>query len=209
MIGAFPTNDGLVVTYVAAPADEFASFRADPEGGLLRSLDLAGDLGDRVRAGHRAERVYGTRDLDNRFHQPHGPGWALVGDAGLLMDPVTGQGISDAFRDAELLTAAVTAGLGADLPLDTALAGYQRQRDAAAMAMYEMTTELASFTPLRVEQELLIRALVSRPAEIERFLGVIGGAEPIPAYFGPRNLLRLLGVRGMLKAGRARRRTAA
>jgi flavin-dependent dehydrogenase len=38
---------------------------------------------------------------------PSGLGWALVGDAGLRMDPITGQGIADAFRDAELLADAV------------------------------------------------------------------------------------------------------
>ena len=56
-----------------------------------------------MRAGERAERVHGTADPPNRFHVPYGPGWALVGDAGLVMDPITGQGIADAFRDAELL----------------------------------------------------------------------------------------------------------
>src|SRR5512132_2585334 len=49
-IGAWPTNDGLVMTYVAAPADEFRRFRADPEGCVLHALDQAADLGERVRA---------------------------------------------------------------------------------------------------------------------------------------------------------------
>jgi 2-polyprenyl-6-methoxyphenol hydroxylase-like FAD-dependent oxidoreductase len=201
MIGAWPTDDGLTMTYVAAPADEFRAFRADPEGCLLRSLDLAGDLGERVRAGERAERVYGTADLENRFHAASGPGWALVGDAGLRMDPVTGQGISDAFRDAELLAAAVAG--------EISFADYGARRDAAALAMYEMTLELASFAPRRVDQLLLYRALEERPAEVQRFLGAICGAVPIPEFFGARNLLRLLGPRGLLKAGRARRKMAA
>ena len=42
----------------------------------------------------------GTPDLPNRFHRPYGPGWALVGDAGLVMDPITAYGIGHAFRDA-------------------------------------------------------------------------------------------------------------
>jgi hypothetical protein len=50
---------------------------------------------DRVLAdAARAERFRGTPDLPSYLRQPYGPGWALVGDAGLLMDPVTGQGIS-------------------------------------------------------------------------------------------------------------------
>ena len=38
-----------------------------------------------------------------------GPGWALVGDAGYHRDPITGHGMTDAFRDAELLADAATA----------------------------------------------------------------------------------------------------
>jgi hypothetical protein len=44
-IGTWPTNDGLTMTYVAWPVAEFAAFRADVEGGFLRTLELAGDLG--------------------------------------------------------------------------------------------------------------------------------------------------------------------
>ena len=40
-----------------------------------------------------------------------GPGWALVGDAGYHRDPITGHGITDAFRDAELLADAVHSAL--------------------------------------------------------------------------------------------------
>jgi 2-polyprenyl-6-methoxyphenol hydroxylase-like FAD-dependent oxidoreductase len=205
-MGAWPTNDGLTMTYVGWPVEEFPAFRADVEGNVLRTLDLAGDLGQRVRAGRRAERFRASPDLPNRFRRPYGPGWALVGDAGLVMDPMTGQGIGDALRDAELLAAAAEAGLGGRQPLPAALAGYERARDRAAMPMYEFTTELASFAPPRPEQQALFAALAGRQAEIDQFLGMITGAVPLPEYLSPRNLLRLLGVRGMagLALGRLR-----
>jgi 2-polyprenyl-6-methoxyphenol hydroxylase-like FAD-dependent oxidoreductase len=200
-IGAWPTNDGLLMTYVAAPPAELDAFRADPEGCLLRSLDAAGDLGERVRAGERAERIRGSADLHNRFRKPYGQGWALVGDAGLLMDPVTGQGIADAFRDAELLADAVAG--------ERDLAAYQAARDAAALPMYEMTLDVAALEPPRVQQRLLLEALAGRPDEIERFLGVLAGAIPPGEFFAPRNLFKLLGPRGMMKAAISGRRMAA
>ena len=206
MVGAWPTNDGLVMTYVAAPATEFQAFRADPEGSILAALDRCGDLGERVRAGQRAERVFGTADTRNRFHQPFGAGWALVGDAGLVMDPVTGAGIADALRDAELLSDAVSAGLDGGPPLDEALAGYQAARDAAALPMYEMTTDLASFAPPRPEQEMLVRALEGNQPEIDRFLSVLTGSLPAPEYFTARRMLRLIGVRGVWQAMRSQRK---
>jgi 2-polyprenyl-6-methoxyphenol hydroxylase-like FAD-dependent oxidoreductase len=124
---AWPTNDGLLMTYLAWPAARFDEFRRDVEGNFLRTLDAVG-LGERIRAGRRAERFRGTPDLPSYLRQPHGPGWALVGDAGLLLDPITGQGISHAFRDAELLAGAVADGLGGIRPLAEALRRYHRAR---------------------------------------------------------------------------------
>jgi 2-polyprenyl-6-methoxyphenol hydroxylase-like FAD-dependent oxidoreductase len=145
-VGAWPTNDGLTMTYGAWPVAEFHA-RGDVEGNVLRTLDLVGDRGERVRAGRRAERFRASPDLPNCFRRPWGPGWALVGDAGLVMDPTTGQGIGDALRDAELLADAIGDGLGGRRPLAAALAGYEQARDQAALAMYEFTTELAALGP--------------------------------------------------------------
>src|SRR2546429_5845149 len=135
-VGAWPTNDGLLVTYLAWPAARFEEFRRDVEGNVLRSFDAVG-LAERIRAGRRAERFRGTPDLPSYLRQPYGPGWALVGDAGLLLDPITGQGISYAFRDAELLADAVADGLGGSRPLAEALARYHRARDRAARPLPE------------------------------------------------------------------------
>ena len=47
-LGAWPTNDGLVMTYLAWPAARFDEFRRDVEGNFLRTLDDVG-LGERIR----------------------------------------------------------------------------------------------------------------------------------------------------------------
>ena len=60
-----------------------------------------------MRGAKRETRFAGTM-TPNFFRKPFGPGWALIGDAGYIKDPITGQGILDAFRDAELCVAAVT-----------------------------------------------------------------------------------------------------
>jgi 2-polyprenyl-6-methoxyphenol hydroxylase-like FAD-dependent oxidoreductase len=156
----------------------------------------------------RAERFRGSADLPGRFRAPSGPGWALVGDAGLVLDPITGQGISDAFRDAELLADAVDAGLGGRQPLAAALAGYQRQRDRASLPMYEFTAQLAALAPPRVEDQVLFASLQGRQAEIDRFFGVVAGSEPLQDYLAPGNLVRVIGVRGMASVVLGRLRAA-
>jgi 2-polyprenyl-6-methoxyphenol hydroxylase-like FAD-dependent oxidoreductase len=200
-VGAWPTDDGLVMTYAAWPIAEFAELRSDVEGNLLKALDQAGDLGDRVRAGTRAERIRSSNDLPNRFRVPHGPGWALVGDAGLVLDPITAQGIGDAFRDAELLADAIVTGLSGGR-VDRALAGYRRQRDRAALPMYRFTRQLARLAPMRPAERELFAALAADPRETERFFGVVTGVLAPTAVFSPPRLIRLLGLRGFLRLAR-------
>lgn len=211
--GAWPTNDGLLMTYLAWPAARFGEFRRDVEGNFLRSLDQVG-LGERIRAGQRAERFRTAPDLPAWFRQPYGPGWALVGDAGLLMDPITGQGISDAFRDAGLLAAAIAAGLdspvaGASAATDrtpvtrdrlaAALASYQRDRDRAVRPMYDFTARLARLSPPSPGETGLFQAVAADPQAAEEFIGALTGTVPLRQFMSPRRIARLVGLRGVAR----------
>jgi 2-polyprenyl-6-methoxyphenol hydroxylase-like FAD-dependent oxidoreductase len=182
-VAAFPTNGGLVMVYTAAPLAEFADFRADVDTHYRKTLDLCGDLGDRVRDGIRAERFRATPDLPNLFRVPCGPGWALVGDAGVVMDPVTAQGITNAFRDAELLADAVAGAIAAGpTRLDRALHAYWRQRDKAVRPMYDFTVRLAALEPAGFVERRLLASIADRPDEVDRFLGAFGGVIPLREY---------------------------
>src|SRR5262245_63733873 len=97
----------------------------------MRTLDLAPEFAARLRDGRREERFYGATDLPNFYRKPYGPGWALVGDAGLHKDPFLALGICDALRDAELLAPAIGDGLDARRPLLEALADFESARNAA------------------------------------------------------------------------------
>jgi 2-polyprenyl-6-methoxyphenol hydroxylase-like FAD-dependent oxidoreductase len=198
-VAVFPTNDDLVMVYMAAPLAEFGWFRADIEGNYLQTLDMCGDLGERARNAVRAERLRSTPDQPNTFRACHGPGWALVGDAGVVMDSITAQGITNALRDAELLAQAIIAGLDGARPLAASLAGHQRRRDAAIRPMYDFTVRLAGFATPSVAQRQLLAAIASQPAEVETFLGAFAGIVPVGSYFSIPNMLRILGPRGVTK----------
>jgi 2-polyprenyl-6-methoxyphenol hydroxylase-like FAD-dependent oxidoreductase len=193
-VGLWPTNDGLVMSYLALPIARFEDFRADVEGNFMRAMDEIG-LGERLRAGQRAERFRGTPDLPNVYRKPYGPGWALVGDAGLVMDPITGQGISDAFRDAELLADAIGSGLDGGR-LEPALKRYQRARDRAVKGMYDFTVNLAALTPPREAELALFAALGRRQEDTDAFVAVLTGTVPLQRAFPPRKLIGMLGWRG-------------
>jgi 2-polyprenyl-6-methoxyphenol hydroxylase-like FAD-dependent oxidoreductase len=196
-VAVFPTNDDLTIVYVAAPMTEFASVRADLEGHYLRTLDLCGDLGERVRSGSRAERLRTTPDQPSMFRWPHGPGWALAGDAGVVMDSVSAQGMTNALRDASFLSGAVAAGLGASQPLADALHDHQRRRDRAIRGVYDFTLGLAAFRPVTPARRRFLAAVAADQQETDRFLSAFTGIIAPEQYFTLGTAVRLLGARGI------------
>jgi flavin-dependent dehydrogenase len=193
-IVAGPTNDGQTLVIVYWSADRFHEIRADIEGNFMRALDHVPDLAERVRRGTRTERFRGTVDLPNFYRKPFGPGWALVGDAGYHKDPITAQGISDAFRDAELLAGAIDDGFSGRRPLDDALAGYEQQRNAETAAIYEMTLGMAQLAPPTAEQQHLFAALRDNPEATNRFIGLLAGSVRIEEFFAPENIGQIVGA---------------
>src|SRR5215813_8828700 len=198
-VAVFPTNDELTMVYAAAPMTEFASARADLEGHYLRTLDLCGDLGERVRSGSMAERLRTTPDQPNTFRCSHGPGWALAGDAGVVMDSITAQGMTNALRDASYLSAAVVAGLGGSRPLAGTLRDHQRRRDRAVRGSYDFTLGLAAFPPAGRGQRLFLAAVAADQRETDRFLGAFTGIVPPQDYFTPGTVARILASQGIRK----------
>lgn len=191
VIIGFPTNDGLTGIFVAWPAAELDQVRRDTEASFLAALDEVPELGERVRAGRREERILGTTDLPNFFRTPFGPGWALVGDAGFHQDPYLALGISDAFRDAELLVDAIDAGLSGRRPIEEAMAGYERARNESARADYRLNLELARFTPLPPDLMRIRAAIRGDQEATNRYFRAMQGLIPREQFFNPENLERL------------------
>ncbi|MGE3073631.1 MAG: NAD(P)/FAD-dependent oxidoreductase [Dehalococcoidia bacterium] len=141
---AFPTNNNQVCIAAGTGKANFPEYRKDIESGFFNIVDGSPEFAKRVRAARREERWMGTADVPNFFRRPWGPGWALVGDAGYMKDPVTGFGITDAFRDAGLLSSALDQVFAGTATPEEALGGYQSKRDEAAGPVYEMTLAMAS-----------------------------------------------------------------
>jgi 2-polyprenyl-6-methoxyphenol hydroxylase-like FAD-dependent oxidoreductase len=207
MVGLWPTGDGLTIVYLGLPATAFPALRADLTGNFRSAVSAVGELGERLAAARLVEHVRGTTDLPARIHRPYGPGWALAGDAGLVMDPITGQGIGNALRDADALSAAIVAGLGGP-DGRKAMAGYHRRRDAERRPMYDLTAGLASFRP-DPAGATLFPAIAADLAQVSRFLGVLTGTVPVGEFFAPGNLRRVVGTRGLLRMLSARMRQTA
>ena len=188
MIAAGPTNDGQTLVIVYWPLADFGAVRSDIEAHFMAALDLAPGLAERVRAGRRAERFRGTADQRNFYRRARGPGWSLVGDAGYHKDPITAQGITDAFRDADRLAEAIDAGFAGQRPLEDALRDYEQRRDADTRPLYELTCQFAALAPPPPEMQQMLAALQGNQPQIDRFLGTVTGTMPIAEFFAPENV---------------------
>jgi hypothetical protein len=179
MFVALPTNDDLSMVLVQSAMANFPAFRADVGGSYHRALELSPTFAERVRAARQAEPFRGSADLINVVRRAHGPGWALVGDAGFCQDPIRAQGIMDAFLDVERLVEAVDAGLSGRQPLDVALAAYEEERDAVAFPSIEATLRAAEFRPDPPEERSLRAALRACPELASLYVGVsVGTVSP-------------------------------
>jgi 2-polyprenyl-6-methoxyphenol hydroxylase-like FAD-dependent oxidoreductase len=140
-IGTIPTNDSAQCVFVLVPPARFhETFGDDTMTGFLKQIAASDpDLAEQVRSGRQEGRLYRFGGALGHMRQSHGRGWALVGDAGYFKDPITAHGITDALRDAELLSRAVTS---AD---PDAMAVFQSVRDDLSSLLFETTDAMASF----------------------------------------------------------------
>lgn len=142
---AFPTNDGQTVVAVGSDDDRFAEIVADGDRAMaLLAGRSSARIAEGVARGERRSRFHAYRPRPSCFVVPHGPGWALVGDAGLYLDPITGQGIANAFLAAALLADAVVDGLGGASPLGQRLDRFQAERDALLAEALDTTGAASS-----------------------------------------------------------------
>ena len=184
-LAAAPTHDGLTIVIAAWPYNEFAANRHDLEGSVLKVLELAPEFAERVRAAKRETRLFGM-PTPNYFRKPFGPGWALVGDAGYIRDPITAQGILDAFRDAEACALALDQAFAGASSYEDAMGNYQQARDSSVMSMYEFTCRFATLQPPTPEMRQLLRAMRGNQQAMDGFARMNAGTVS-PAEFLARD----------------------
>lgn len=171
-VGAIPTN-GATCVFVAFPATRFRELaRGDAHGAYHRLLEQAApDLINKLRDVRQVEHVRGFPGHPATIRRSHGPGWALVGDAGYFKDPITAHGITDALRDAELLARAALT------DTEKAFASYQATRDDLSVGLFDVTDAIAAFDWDDERLQSLHRSLSQAMSGEVRALAAL---EPLP-----------------------------
>lgn len=159
---AFHTDHGQVLVGSLPELRDIARWRSDP----LRALrtDLARDeMLSSFTRGEPAAKVRGFIPKTYFMRRPVGPGWLLLGDAGVHKDFVTGDGMTEALLQAKSAAAALLAG-------EDALQRWQRERDVSALPFFHFgKLQGAPGVPSALEALVLSHAARS-PACQERFV---------------------------------------
>jgi len=188
---AVETNDGLTMVVAGWPYEEFETNKKDVEGHYLKTLDLVPAFAERLRRAKR-ETPFAGAPVPNFLRKPYGPGWALVGDAAYNKDPITAQGITDAFRDAESLATALDDAFTGELAVEDAMNGYQRRRDEHVLPMYEFTCQLATMAPPPLELQQLFGAISGNQEHMDSFVQMNAGTISPAQFFAPENVGRMM-----------------
>ena len=159
--GVVPTGDGLACVWASTSSARFAHRNPSGLDATFRRLltEAEPELGRRIGT----EAPVGTlRAFPGRpgwMRASAGPGWALVGDAGYFKDPITAHGITDALRDAELLSRAVLEAPRGNGALRAAVGDYERTRDRLSRPLFEVTEQIATYSWDLAELRELLRKL--------------------------------------------------
>ncbi|GAA3219170.1 NAD(P)/FAD-dependent oxidoreductase [Actinocorallia longicatena] len=198
-IARIPTHGDVTLVATYFPQDRFADLRKDPMSGHLAAIEAgAPELHDQVRAAEQAGRLMGTGNQQNFFRRPHGPGWALVGDAAHHLDTITARGITNALIQAQLIADAVAGQDFADAAgLDRRLARYGDELREVLDEPYTSTLELAR---LQVPDSrlTLLRTISDSPELVASYFAMIAGIIDEAEFFTPELL-------AVLPAGKGRR----
>jgi flavin-dependent dehydrogenase len=141
--GIIPTNDGLACLFVGGSTEAFPRAESTQQAHRRLAEQLGGPIADLVTK-PPAGRVRRFPGLASRLRRPYGPGWVLVGDAGVWLDPLSTHGITEALREAELLADAILGGQDSEADVTTAMLTFQFERDRIARPMLRVSDQLAS-----------------------------------------------------------------
>lgn len=192
MAYAWQTNDDQVMVGIIQPGSVARVPRSEMEAHVFAELDaMSPELAAKVRAAKR-EGDWVSTAVGTFCRQPVGPGWSLVGDAGLTMDPITAAGITNALRDADHLAHALHQGLSGQQDLDAAMAGFATRRDALSIPLHLFSHDMALLAPPTDEVIQLFGALSGNQPQVDRYFGIFGQTVSPTDFFGSDNLQKIM-----------------
>jgi flavin-dependent dehydrogenase len=165
--GVVPTHFGQAMAFIQCHRSERHAFRQDVLRHYVDGLRSFPAVADVLEHATLEGAPRGMLDLPGFFRQSYGPGWALAGDAAHHKDPIVARGITDAFRDADLLARALVSGLGGETDLLPELARYQTRRELTSRRLNTLNHRLAELPEDLDETKRRLTALLRKEMEVD------------------------------------------
>jgi flavin-dependent dehydrogenase len=181
---AFECDGGLLIMGAMAPTAEARGWGKHYPEELRKSL-RASPLTAALCEAEPVGPLVGMLKAHFFMREPVGPGWALVGDAGVHMDATPGHGITDALRDAATLAHALIDGR------DEALDVYWRERDVGSLRLYFQALDMGRLSFANPFNAMLIGRVNDGGSELIRRMQQVLDRQRSPFDLVPS--LRVLG----------------
>src|SRR6202167_621341 len=181
-------ENGLTVAATAFDASEMQTFRTDLASNLRNHLNRSFAVGKILDGATIVGKVFSSGLLNNTYRDPVTDGALLLGDAGLHVDPLFGQGHSMALMSAwivgDLARGWFSNGRGNSIPV-AMLADFTTRRDAELMPYYRASVRASQQLGLDQGARLAHRA-ASREQwaadEVVRFVQMITPHSAFPSF---------------------------
>jgi flavin-dependent dehydrogenase len=160
--GLIPTNNGLTCVFAGGPPSRVGRGGLPAVDDIIRTASPA--MAERLAGGGPPAGVRSFSGHPGFLRRASGPGWALVGDAGSWKDPISAHGITDALRDAELLSRAIVASAAGEVTERAALTDYQAVRDRLTLPLLKVADVISTYAWSDDEIPALLRDLSSSMA---------------------------------------------
>lgn len=186
---AAPADDDLFLVALCPSEEYFDSYRTDSENSFKRAIAGCPPVAELLAGAGRVTKFRGLTRFEGFFREATGPGWVLVGDSGHFKDPTPGQGISDALRQVEKLSAAILRGFSNPKERDTALRGWWNWRDRDAIQHYWFCADVGKRGPISPVLLEILRGLAGNDELRKDFLDIFLHRRYPRQMFGPAALV--------------------
>ncbi len=142
-----PLDRGLHCIAAMIPQRRFQEWRSCPKAFYLERLRQIRTLAPRMKQAAMSGKLRGIAPMASYIRHPCGDRWALVGDAGAYLHPVSGSGIDNAVCTAEMLANELNLYMKAEKTWKEAMSAYTDRRDERIVPQYDhclKTLEMAT-----------------------------------------------------------------
>jgi 2-polyprenyl-6-methoxyphenol hydroxylase-like FAD-dependent oxidoreductase len=160
LVYCFPCDSNLTLLAVSISVNQFSNFKRNTESEFQNVLESMTELAPRLSQAVREGPIRGTGTIPGYLRIPFGKGWALAGDAAMVMDPWSGQGIDQAATHSSYLAKHIDEYFSGLKNWESAMNSYHLKRNEFSLKTYQRTCKLSADLRPMINAALAKRGLL-------------------------------------------------